>query len=176
MHRWLMLHCDLCFTYRQSESCTHISALLHALSALNTTSALRPSLQLTHDEEEEAVPCTSQPCRWKPPRKRKESILRLSDATFEKHDYAKAVKRKICKVEDFDPRPECFRGTVSSRLPELLQKIKGEQLCISLLFDPQFKCENPQQPIAENLPSVTHLKGTVIAFKETLKDPPSIQP
>ena len=108
------------FTYRQSEICTHISALLHALSALNTTSALRPSLQLTHDKEEEAIPCTSQSCQWKLPRKCKESILRLSDAMFEKHNYAKPVKRKICKVEYFDQRPDSFHGTASSRLPELL--------------------------------------------------------
>lgn len=129
------------YKHRLSASCTHVSALLHALSALNTTSVFRPSLPVANadeDEDEASIPCTSQPCQWKPPKKRKESTLRLSDATFEKHDYAKPVKKRVKHVEDFDPRPESFRGSASTRLPGLLQKLSGEQLCISLLFDPQY--------------------------------------
>lgn len=156
--------------YRQSASCTHVSALLHALSALNTTSVFRPCMSVNDDEEDEAsIPCTSKPCQWKPPRKRKESTLRLSDASFEKHDYAKPVKRKVQSVEDFDPRPEAFRGTASSKLPQLLKKLKGEQLCISLLFDLQYQCEAPKTPLAHNTPSLLQLKKTISAFKETLE-------
>lgn len=47
----------------------------------------------------------------------------ISEATFEKHDFAKPTKRKIKHVEDFDPRPPQFRGLVTSRLPELLDKV-----------------------------------------------------
>ena len=36
-------------------------------------------------------------------------------------------------MEDFDPRPPEFRGSTMSRLPELVDKLRGEQLCISLL-------------------------------------------
>ena len=60
------------------------------------------------DSDGESLPCTSQPCRWKPPKKRKESTLRLANVTFMKHDYAKPHKKKVRQVEDFDPRPDSF--------------------------------------------------------------------
>ena len=50
------------------------------------------------DDDEEAVPMTSLPCRWKAPKKRKESNKRISGATFEKYDYT--------KPNNFDPRPQ----------------------------------------------------------------------
>ena len=52
----------------------------------------------------------------------------------------KPIERKIKPVEGFDPRPVSFRNLAQSRLPDLLQKVKGEQLCISLSFYPQFQC------------------------------------
>ena len=158
------LHCS---TYGQSASCTHISALLHALSAVNPRVPTIPHISDSAVEDE--IPCTSLPCQWKPPRKRKESTLRISDATFEKHDYAKPVKRKISPVENFDPRPEKFRGVASSRLPELLQKLKGEQPCISLLFDEHFQVASSSQPNDKNLPSISGLKDTIQEFKSSLE-------
>ena len=104
---------------RQSASCTSVSALLHALSALNPAV---PSIASEGETEtNDLEPCTFLSCQWKPPRKRKESNLRLSDATFEKHQHSKPVKRKVSPVEDFDPRPLKFRGQVNSRLPDLLR-------------------------------------------------------
>ena len=47
-------------------------------------------------------------------------------------------KRKLEPLEDFDPRPVEFRGIACANLPALLEKIHGEQLCISLLFDKHF--------------------------------------
>lgn len=81
-----MMHfCSLC---RQSSCCTHISALLHALVALQPT---KFPLQLINDNdsssEEEALPITSLACQWKPPKKRKESTMQISDVNFEKHVY-----------------------------------------------------------------------------------------
>ena len=38
-------------------------------------------------------------------------------------------------IEDFDPRPPEYRGDAESRM---LNKIKEEQLDVSLLFDTQF--------------------------------------
>ena len=124
----------VCIVLSKSASCTHVSALLHALSALHAPSAFEPPMQEV-DSDDESLPCTSQPCRWKAPKKRKESTLCLADATSVKHDYAKPHKKKIRQVEDFDPRPDSFRGTASQSVPELLQKLKREQLCVSLLFD-----------------------------------------
>ena len=157
--------------FRKSASCTHVSALLHALSALHAPSAFEPSIQrVDSDDEEESLPCTSQPCRWKPPKKRKESTLRLSDAEFVKHDYAKPVKKKIKQVENFDPRPESFRGTAKQGLPELLQKLKGEQLGVSLLLDSQYQVEDVlDTPTSQNIPDVSKLKETILSFKETLQ-------
>ena len=94
--------------------------------------------------------------------------MRLSDVVFEKHEYAKPVKRKIAGVENFDPRPEAFRKKAKSRLPALLQEVKGEHLCVSLLFDPQFQKEHTDQPSDHGLPSTAQLKATITAFKATL--------
>ncbi len=92
------------------------------------------------DSDGESLPCTFLPCRWKPPKKRTESVLRLADATFVKHDYAKPHK-KVRQVEDFDPWLDSFQGMASQEIPELLQKLKGEQLYVSLLFDSQFQSD-----------------------------------
>ncbi len=120
------------------------------------------------DSDEESLPCTSQPCRWKPPKKRKESTLRIADATFVKHDYAKPNKKKIRQVEDFDPRPESFQGASSRSLPDLLRKLKGEQLCVSLLFDSQFQSDELSSDDI-SIPGKSTLKDTILQFKETLK-------
>ena len=87
------------------------------------------------DSGDESLHCTSQPYHWKLPKKRKESTLCLADATFVKHDYAKPHKKKIRQVQHFDPWPDSFRRTASQSLPQLLEKLKGKQLCVSLLFD-----------------------------------------
>ena len=77
---------------RKSASCTHISALLHALSAMTPVPFPVASSSVADDEDADSVPVTSLPCQWKPPRKRKESNLKMSDATFEKHVYGQTKK------------------------------------------------------------------------------------
>ena len=119
-----------------------MSALLHALSALNT-STFKPGVTAAtsdDDEDEAAVPCTSQPCVWKQPKKRKESNLRLSDASFEKHEYAKPVKRKIRLVEDFDLRPELWHN-----LGYLIcyRRSKGNNCAYPFYLTHSFSVNNP---------------------------------
>ena len=63
-------------------------------------------------------------------------------------------------------------GTASQGLPELLQKVKGEQLCVSLLFDPQFQAEEVSSPSSHNIPDVSNLKDTILNFKEALSITP----
>ena len=96
----------------------------------------------------------------------------MSEAVFQKHDYNKPVKRSIKPVEEFDPRPPEFRGTASSRLPDLLQKVKGEQLCVSLLLDSSC-CHGENSTIpaqtSSHLPDTASLLDTVAAFKSSLK-------
>ena len=61
-------------TCRKSASCTHISALLHALAAMTPVAFPAASSTVADDEDANSVPL---PCRWKPPRKQKESNLML---------------------------------------------------------------------------------------------------
>ena len=86
-------------------------------------------------EEEQALPVTSYLCQWKVPKSQKESTIAMSEAVFEKYEYSKKRKRKIQPIEDYNSRPPEFRGTASERFPELLEEIRGEHLCVSLLFD-----------------------------------------
>lgn len=157
----------------ESASCTHISALLHALTGL-APSTLSLGIQET-DDEEETVPVTSQLCKWNVPQKRKDSAMPMSTSVFEKHDYSKPVKHRLKSLHDFDPRPPEFRGTATSRLPTLLNNIRGQQLCISLLFDEkcQYKADEDkvlsgQTSSDVNVPDLTTLKQTISAFKESL--------
>ena len=64
-----------------------------------------------------------------------ESNLWMGDAVFEKHVLGREHKRKLVAVEDFNPHPLKYRGTVKGCV--LLDKIRGEGLCISLLLDPK---------------------------------------
>ncbi len=77
-----------------------------------------------------------------------------------KHDYAKPHKKKVEQVEDFDPWPDCFRGMASQEIPELLLKLKGEQLCVSLLFDSQFHSDDLHSDDI-NIPGPSTLEDTI---------------
>lgn len=81
-----------------------MSALLHALAEL-TPISFTPTLHDDSSDEEEILTVTSQLCKWNVLRKRKESTIRMSEAVFQKHDYSTPVKRKMKRLEDFDPRP-----------------------------------------------------------------------
>ena len=157
---------------RKSASCTHVSAILHALSAIKPTSFQpQPSIPF-RIEEEQAISVTSYLCQWKVPKSRKESTMPMSEAVFEKHDYSKQRKRKIQPVEDYDPRPPEFRGTASARLPALLEDIRGEHLCVSLLFDKKCRYWNTEdeksnQPTGHSVPADAALQTTMSAFKES---------
>ena len=146
------------FFFRKSASCTHVSALLHALVAATFTEfTIRPSSSASTSEEE--LPVTSYPCQWKAPKKRKQSTIRFADSIFEKHVYGKVKKRRLEPLEDFDPRPDKFKGTAKNSLPALLNDLHGEELCISLLLDSNL-CPNDgatlsssSAPASTNLPS-----------------------
>ena len=128
--------------------------------------------QVCGNDDEETVPVTSQLCQWKRPKKRKESNLRMSDAKSERHDYSRSTKRQIVLVEDFDPRPQEFRGTAGENLPSLIEAIHGQGLCISLLLDPNCRCFTdsiPTPSTAPTLPSLSALKDTAASFKESLQ-------
>ena len=106
-----------------SASCTHVSALLHTLAALNSsTFQLNPNLPSIGDPEEEQTPVTSLPCQWKPPKARKDSMLPISSTS---PDYQKPNKQPINSLEDFDPRPPKFRGKIKDRISTFWRRSEG---------------------------------------------------
>ena len=97
-------------------------------------------------------------------------MLEISDVSFKKHDYSKPLNRKVKNIDDFDPRPPKYKGTVQAQLPDLLHKLKGEQLCISLLFDSKFQQEGcTELPVTYDLPSSSSLHTTIASFKKSLE-------
>jgi len=151
-----------------SASCTHVSALLHALTALTPSSFQpHPKLPTIQDTQTEPVPVTSLPCKWKAPKAKKDSTLPIASTAFEKHDYQRPVKRKISLIEDFDPRPSEYRGQIQTRLPSFLQKVKGEELAISFLLDSSLQ-QTQLAPASVDI-SDENLHVSIAAFKDTLK-------
>ena len=123
------------------------------------------------DDNADSVPCTSLPCQWKPPRKRKESNLKMSDATFEKHMYGHTKKIKLQPIEDYDPRPEQYRNKTDGHMRKFLDAVRGKGLGVSLLLDPATRYWGKYtQPdlVGPNLPSVNQLKSSIIEFKKSL--------
>ena len=148
-----------------------MSALLHGLIEI-TRGSFPCGGNVQETEEEESVPVTLQLCQWKIPQKRKDSTQILMKTPFKKYDYSKPIKKRIRLLDTFDPRPMEFRGTASERLPLLLDSLRGQQLCVSLLFDPKCARSLTNEPTAVSdyqLPSVSELKKTIIEFKKALQ-------
>ena len=127
--------------------------------------------EVDDDNDEPLLPCTSQLCIWKEPRNRKESNICVSDAVFEKHDYSKSVKQKIHQLNDYDPRPSQLKGSACGELPELLKKIKGNNLGVSLLLDSEYieSQSTLLQPSGYNLPADGELRRILDYFKQSLE-------
>ena len=116
------------------------------------------------------LPCTSLPCKWIIPKYRKDSTQQMSAAVFKKHDREKPVKRALQPTEDFDLRPEEYRGTAKNHLPNLFKKVKGNHLGISLLLDEDYVDRGSQmlEPSTFDLLDIALLRRTVEAFKKSL--------
>ena len=112
------------------------------------------------------------------PRKRKDSTLEVSQATFEEHVYGKPKKRHLKPLEEFDPRPDHLRGTANERLPELLEAVQGKGLGISLSLDEKCRSWKTNDSICNassqepELPSKKELQERVVELKKSLKLPP----
>ena len=79
-------------------------------------------------------------------------------------------------MEDFDPRPPKYRGTATEHLPALLEKVRAQGLCVSLLLDPNVRhWDNSVMatpPLTTpSLPGQSGLADTIAVFKESLKLP-----
>lgn len=80
-------------------------------------------------------------------------------------------KHTLNPIEDFDPRPPEFRGTLSLRLSDFLEKVRGKGLGISVLDDPTFQVwsDSVAKESSFNLPSKQQLLEGVAAFIESLQ-------
>lgn len=170
----LLTNLFLC-VYSESASCTHVSGLLHALVAM-----CPKKISLTTDSStpEEPLPITSYECEWKKTRKRKESAMAVSDVTFQKHVYGRQVKHTLKPLKDFDPRLAEYHGTAPRLLKELLKKVQGKGLGVSVLFDEDvrvWKVTTDEQgthadpDVAAVMPTRSELIERVASFKKTLQ-------
>lgn len=137
-----------------------------------TDFSLHPHVPANTADEEHALPVTSYPCQFKPPRKRKESDRLIAETHFEKHTFGKERKGAVSLIEEFDPRPLKYKGTASANVPSLLTKVQGKGLCLSLLLDPSCRPLPSNDLISmcpPELPSIHNLNTTIAAFMESLK-------
>lgn len=124
--------------------------------------------------EEAVQPVTSLLCQWNAPRKHKESNMQISNTKFEKHVYGRKRKHAVKPLADFDPRPEELRGNSKEQLMAYLDKVQGQGIGVSLLFDEHIRYwsvaeENTAQgSLAPKLPTKTELQERVAAFKTSL--------
>jgi len=162
----------------ESASCTHVSGLLHALAAItpaNVTSTSTPDETIgsdDNDDEPESLPVTSFACKWKPPRKRKECVLKFADANFEKHVYGRQKKYTWDPIKDFDPRPVEYRGSAPQQMETFLKAVKGKGLGVSMLLDDDAKVKKSDSVmVSSGLPTPPcrdEIIQKVTAFKESL--------
>ena len=151
-----------------------MSALFHALVALcpkefQTTI----TIPAASEQEEEVLPITSYACQWKPPRQRKQSTLKVSDAKFQKYVYGMEKKHELKPLEEFDPRPTEFHNTFQDQLADMLSGVRGKGLCVSLMFDAECRywgdnADSTPEPLAPVLPSKEELQTKVQELKKAL--------
>ena len=84
----------------------------------------------------------------------------MSVAVFNKHDREKPIKQTLQPTEDLDPRPEEYRGTAKNHIPNLLKKVKGDHLGVSILLDEDYVDQGSQtlEPSTFDLPDVAALR------------------
>ena len=163
---------------RESASCTHISALLHALVAMRPATVSEipvkaPSaIHNSDDDDIEGLPVTSFPCQWKQPRKRKESTLKFADANFEKYEYGQERKHHWNSIKDFDPRPIEHRGKAPQLMQDFLKSVKGKGLGVSMLLDKDLQLTSsetsPATPEQPSIESKQEIITKVASFKQSL--------
>ena len=118
------------------------------------------------------VPITSLECQWSKPRCCKDSKVEVSNVSFKEHVYDRQRKHELEPINDFDPRPHEYKGTVSQKLQCFLEAMKGKDLGVSVMFDENLQIweEDAEAPEPDkfDLPSNSDLIERVKKFKSTL--------
>ena len=114
-----------------SQSCVHLSAMLHALECLFETPRKSALVGIAVGESKTSFECT-----WVKPRKRKIPPTCAESLKYVKHEYGKKTKRK-CSDAHFDPRPPNVRNVaiVEEGRQILIAGLKGSGTCAELLLD-----------------------------------------
>ena len=121
----------------KSASCTHVSALLHALLCMSESELPMFKQPVTTENEEEVLPVTLYSCKWKVPKK---STLCMSEATFEKRVWK--GEEALAEVNTWRVWPMPTRAERHCRWAELIDKLHGKGLSISLSLDSKSRCWN----------------------------------
>ena len=169
MYLWLICGNLIAYACRKSSSCTHVSGLLHALVAM-FPHEIQTNLQAGVSNQED-LPVTSYPCQWNVPRKRKVSSAKITDVSFNKHVYGREKKHTLKPLSDFDPRPSMYRGSASDQMPSFLSSVKGKNLGVSVLFDPDTRvwATHTEELFTPScVPSRDELLHRVAEFKSSL--------
>ena len=95
--------------------CNHVAATLFAMEEFCNSRA----------ETETATACTSQPCKWNVPRKRKGEVVQVSQIKFCKHEYGKSkTERSPQIVQNRDVRAPYQRLTSNTKLYKFSQRLE----------------------------------------------------
>ena len=100
--------------------CNHVASTLFALEE-------HCKKQKTCSDAQES--CTSKPCRWNVPRKRKGPAIPISEMNFVKHDYAKVKKIKTPKLSlQQGKKTSEQRDWPSERLDNFLEAVREYEM------------------------------------------------
>ena len=105
--------------------CNHLAATLFAIEdqwnnlPCDTNSAV--------SQQQVTVPCTSQPCQWNLPNKRKLNTEPIQSLKFQKHDYGKKEKKHSAR-DQVDVRAPHQRTTTNSKLKDFHDQVKKVEL------------------------------------------------
>ena len=103
--------------------------------------------------------------------------MQISNTKFQKHVFGRKRKYDIEPLTDFDPRPEELRGNSKEQLTTYLDKVRGQGIGVSSLFDDQSRCwSTASESTSQNyhtpmLPTKRELQERVTAFKESFNMP-----
>ena len=96
----------------------------------------------------------------------------MNNVAFKKHIYERQRKHKLEPINDFDPRPDEYKGTTSQKLQDFLEAMRGNNLGVFVLFDEKLriweKDAEALEPGTFDLPSNADLIERVKKFKSTL--------
>ena len=121
------VHCDC--PAGESQSCVHLSALLHALECLFEDSHKQKAATAVGESR------TSFECKWIKPRKRKVPATSADELHYVKHEYGKKSKRCATK-SDFDPRPPNKRDITATEAGRVILRngLRKSGTCAELML------------------------------------------